>query len=81
MKRARYVYDSGAIVRMTERRFREYLVMAKWQAEHDQTMCSPEDYGTTIAIADFNATRAGADEYAEALRALDRIEAARKEQK
>ena len=60
----RYVYDSGEIWRLTERRYRSFLKDGSRQP-FGRKLAIPDvaDYGTRIGPA-FNVTNAGPDEFA-----------------
>lgn len=56
-RKQRFVYDSGTIVRMTERQYLQFICAGIHR------LVSASEYGTVIGEASFNATRATTDDY------------------
>jgi hypothetical protein len=70
----RFVYDGGAVYKLTERNFKRFLTAGAADGS-----ANASDFGTYVG-AGFNATRADAEDYQEALDALphkERVTAAR----
>lgn len=62
----RYVYDSGLITHMTERKYRAYI------AAGCKGRVDPADFGTVIGLASFNATRAAEVDFCDELNLINR---------